>query len=100
MNVAAKLGHIMWETLNIFIATSLSSLSSSFLPSHIKSISIPVYTNSCVFPMMVYASWEKMKFNILLIQNTFAGWQLWTKHWPITWRYNKGYMEPSFISAP
>lgn len=65
MNVAAKLGHIMWETLNIFIATSFSSLSSSF-PSHIKSISIPVDTNSCVFPMMIYASWEKMKFSILL----------------------------------
>lgn len=64
MNVAAKLGHIMWEALNIFIATSLSSLP-SFFPSHSKSISIPVYTISCVLPMF-YASWEEMKFSMLL----------------------------------
>lgn len=65
MNVAAKLGHIMWEALNIFTATSLSSLS-SFFQSHSKSISIPVYTNSCVFPMVFYALWEEMKFSLLL----------------------------------
>lgn len=65
MNVAAKLGHIMWEALKIFIATSLSSLS-SFFPSHSKSISIPVYANSCVFPMMFYASWKEVRFSILL----------------------------------